>query len=285
VATGRSRGYSIPPPRTTHAAWPAGRKAYRRRRRLLTRCEAHSYHQVTLNSGTGAAPSPKACARLAGIRAVIFDMNGLLVDTEGLHAAATCEVLAGCGVACDRLDRVEFCGVTDRDMFRTLKRRHQLQESEDELCRRKAAAMAGRMGGGPTPLPGVPGVPLELRRRGYLLAVASSSDYESVRAVLEHVGLKDGVDVVVSGAEVRRGKPAPDVFLEAASRLDVEPASCLVVEDAPAGLAAAGAAGMPCVIVPCAITRSGDFSCATLRLNELPELLSYLAGPSRTASR
>ena len=222
-----------------------------------------------------------ARARLAGVRAVLLDMNGLLVDTEGQHAAATRQILAAIGVAYDERDRVGFCGVTDRDMFRMLKQRHGLLESEEELCRRKAAAVAERMGEGPRPMPGVPDVPRELRRRGYLLAVASSSDQASVRAALDYVGLGDGIDVVVSGAEVPRGKPAPDVFLEAATRLGVMPDRCLVVEDAPAGLAAARAAGMRCAIVPCVITRGADFSGATLLLRVLPELLSYMAGVSR----
>jgi HAD superfamily hydrolase (TIGR01509 family) len=133
-------------------------------------------------------------------------------------------------------------------------------------------------------MPGVPDVPRELRRRGYLLAVASSSDYGSIRTTLDHVGFTEAMDVVVSGATMPRGKPAPDVFLDAAIRLGVTPDGCLVVEDAPAGLAAARAAGMPCVIVPCDVTRGADFSAATLRLRELRELLSYLPGPSRAAS-
>ncbi|MCX6543457.1 MAG: HAD-IA family hydrolase [Acidobacteria bacterium] len=242
-------------------------------------------HDATPMSRHDARPQPShARARLAGVRAVVFDMNELLVDTEGIHAAATRQVLAAFGVAYDEHDRVEFCGVTDYDMFRVLKRRHRLQESEEELCRRNAAAVAGRVGEGPRQMPGVPDVPLELRRRGYLVAVASSSDHGSIRALLDRVGLRDSIDLVVSGAEVPRGKPAPDVFLEAAIRLGVEPSGCLVVEDAPAGLAAARAAGMPCVIVPCDVTRDTDFSGATLLLRELPELLSYLPGPSRGAS-
>jgi beta-phosphoglucomutase-like phosphatase (HAD superfamily) len=77
----------------------------------------------------------------------------------------------------------------------------------------------------------------------------------------------------VSGVEVARGKPAPDVFLEAAKRLGVAPAACVVVEDSERGVRAARAAGMRCFAVPCGETRHHDFSQATLVLPALPDLL------------
>jgi len=81
----------------------------------------------------------------------------------------------------------------------------------------------------------------------------------------------------VSGKEVGRGKPAPDVFLETARRLGLEPAACLVVEDSANGLAGAAAAGMACVIIPCGTTATQDFARATARLASLEQLPEWLS--------
>ena len=134
-------------------------------------------------------------------------------------------------------------------------------------------------------MPGVPAVPLELRRRGYRLALASSSRPSLIAATLAAIGVEHVFEVVVSATEVGRGKPAPDIFLEAARRLGVLPDRCLVVEDSYNGVCAALAAGMRCVAIPCETTRHQNFSRATARLASLPELLdSPVLAPPAAAS-
>ena len=90
----------------------------------------------------------------------------------------------------------------------------------------------------------MPAVPLELRRRGYRLALASSSRPSLIAATLAAIGVEHVFEVVVSATEVGRGKPAPDIFLEAARRIGVEPSLCMAFEDANLGVQAATAAGM-----------------------------------------
>jgi len=127
-----------------------------------------------------------------------------------------------------------------------------------------------------TAMPGVPDVPKRLFVDGYPLAVASSSEPEVIAAVIQALGLRGLFRAVVSAEEVPHGKPAPDVFLEAARRLDVAPARCLVIEDSAAGVRAAKAAGMTCVAIPCAETRHLDFSAADHRLATMTELSRLL---------
>jgi HAD superfamily hydrolase (TIGR01509 family) len=104
-----------------------------------------------------------------------------------------------------------------------------------------------------TELPVVPGAPEAVRRladTGLRLAVASSSNRELIDAVLRRLELSSCFEVTVSSEEVARGKPAPDVYLEAARRLDVDPSRCAAVEDSASGIRAAHAAGMRVVAYP-----------------------------------
>ena len=204
--------------------------------------------------------------------AVIFDMDGVLADSEPLHNDAVRDLLVEYGLT--EIDAVleEFVGTRDEDMFRALCARHALRDGAETLTARRTAMTVGRLARGVPPMPGVPEVPAWLGRQGYPLAVASSSCPEIIEATLAALGIRALFPVVVSSVGLARGKPAPDVFLEAATRLGIAPGRCLVVEDSRAGLLAAKAAGMSCAAVPCAFTRHLDFSAAHWRLDSLTAL-------------
>ena len=119
--------------------------------------------------------------------------------------------------------------------------------------------MLEQIGAGPIPMPGVPEVLERVRAGGYRLALASSAEVRLIQANLTALALGPLFEAVVSGTQVARGKPAPDVFLAVADRLAMAPDRCLVVEDSRNGLLAAKAAGMRCAVVPCAYTRHQDF--------------------------
>jgi HAD superfamily hydrolase (TIGR01509 family) len=125
-------------------------------------------------------------------------------------------------------------------------------------------------------MPGVPEVLHRVRAAGYRLALASSAEMAVIEANLGALAIGGLFEAVVSGAQVPRGKPAPDVFLAAAARLGVPAEACLVIEDSRNGLLAAKAAGMRCAVVPCAYTRHQDFREADHRLAALPDLLAVL---------
>ena len=109
-------------------------------------------------------------------------------------------------------------------------------------------------------MPGVPDVLERVRAGGYRLALASSAEVRVIQANLAALALGSLFEAVVSGTQVARGKPAPDVFLAAADRLGVAPDRCLVVEDSRNGLLAATPAGMTCAVMPCAHTRHRTFA-------------------------
>jgi len=210
------------------------------------------------------------------LQAVIFDMDGVLVDSEPFGFEALRRVMARHGLPYGEEENAEFLGRTTLDSCRILKARHLIPESEETLAGWYVEEMLEQITRGPIPMVGVPEVLREVRAAGYRMALASSAELRVIDANLAALSLRPLFEAVVSGIQVPRGKPAPDVFLAAAERLGVSPAACLVVEDSRNGLLAAKAAGMRCAVVPCAQTLHQDFGEADHRLAALPALLTLL---------
>jgi HAD superfamily hydrolase (TIGR01509 family) len=208
--------------------------------------------------------------------AVIFDMDGVLVDSEPFGFEALRRVMARYGLPYREEENAEFLGRTTLDSCRILRARHGLAESAETLADWYVEGMLEQIARGPSPMAGVPDVLRKIRAASYRMALASSADVRVIDANLTALGLRPLFDAVVSGTQVARGKPAPDVFLAAAERLGARPATCLVVEDSRNGLLAAKAAGMRCAVVPCAHTRHQDFGECDHRLAALPDLLALL---------
>jgi HAD superfamily hydrolase (TIGR01509 family) len=210
------------------------------------------------------------------LQAVIFDMDGVLVDSEPFGFKAMRRVMARHGLPYGEEENAEFLGRTTLDSCRILRARHRLLESEETLADWYVEAMLEQIARGPIPMAGVPEVLRGVRGAGYRLALASSAEVRLIDANLAALAIRPLFEAVVSGTQVARGKPAPDVFLAAAERLGVPAAACLVVEDSRNGLLAAKAAGMRCAVVPCAQTLHQEFGEADHRIAALPELLPLL---------
>jgi HAD superfamily hydrolase (TIGR01509 family) len=192
------------------------------------------------------ARRPPAAKRAAGatMKAVVFDMDGVLADTEPLHYEAAREVLVACGREYTWSMNREFFGRTTRDLFETLSARLELARPIDEYIAEYDAAVLRRLA---RPLPASDGLDWllgELAAHGCPVALASSSQRGWIAATLSSLGLSGRFDPIVSGDEVERSKPDPEIFLLAAERLGLAPTDCVVVEDSPAGLEAARAAEM-----------------------------------------
>ena len=207
------------------------------------------------------------------IAAVIFDLDGVLLDSEHAWEAARREVAEGSGGSWREDAQAHMMGMSTPEWTAWMRETLGVRLSPDEIFR----AVTDRIEAGyRRELPLLPGAreAVESMSRHWPLAVASSSSRVLIDLFLELSGLGPRFGATVSSEEVARGKPAPDVFLEAARRLGVAPEACLVIEDSQRGVHAARAAGMRCVAVPCGETRDHDFSAATLVLPTLSELLS-----------
>ena len=211
-----------------------------------------------------------------GVDAIIFDMDGVLFDSEPLGFEAMRRVMAGQGVAYTHADNDEFVGRTTLEECQVLTARHQLATDPRELTSEYVDILVGLIRQQPRPLPGVPGVLEALHAAKYRMALASSADLAVIGENLSALRLESFFEVIVSGTQVALGKPAPDVFVETARQLRVSPAACLVVEDSRNGLLAAKAAGMACAVVPCSSTRHQDFREADHVLQALWDLRALL---------
>jgi HAD superfamily hydrolase (TIGR01509 family) len=205
------------------------------------------------------------------IQAVIFDMDGMLTDSEPLWRIATVETLNAIGVPITLQDAVTTTGLRTDELVEHWYGVHpwpdpprkavegQIETRVIELIRERSV-----------PNPGVHEILALLSTAGYPLGVASSSASEVIQAVLETLGVARSFAVAQSAEHEPFGKPHPAVYIEAARRLGVAPVHCLAFEDSPNGVIAAKAARMPCVAIPDpALAADRRFLAADLRLASL----------------
>lgn len=197
---------------------------------------------------TGRSPDDGLSSPL--VRAVVFDLDGVLVDTEIWWDEVRLGFAAAFGRRWTEADRAAIMGSNTHQWSARMKHRLGLEMPEEEIARAVIDGMLIRyaMEGAPA-LDGAVDAVRRLSGR-YALAVASSAPPRVVEAALSGLGVRDLIEAVASSDEVARGKPAPDVFLLAAKRLAVDPAACLVAEDSLNGVLAARTAGMRVALVP-----------------------------------
>ncbi len=183
------------------------------------------------------------------IAAVVFDLDGVLIDSEQVWDDVR-EVLAReRGGRWHPGAQRDMMGMSSPEWSRYMHDVIGLREPPEEINREVVARMLVRYAGGPPWLPGAVDAVRRIAAR-WPLGLASSSNRELIDAVLEAGELTAVFAVSVSSEEVERGKPAPDVYLEAARRLGVAAERCVAVEDSHNGIRAAKAAGMACIAVP-----------------------------------
>ncbi|RJQ33418.1 HAD family phosphatase [Candidatus Parcubacteria bacterium] len=182
------------------------------------------------------------------IKSVIFDMDGVISDTQILHSRIESEILRDykINLAPEELTR-RFAGVADVEMFTKI-----FSEAGRPApdIQKIIEAKYLRMISPEVSVPEIPGTRefiMQLRKMRIPLALASGSSLAFIRFVLQNLGLDDCFGAVASSDEVENGKPAPDVFLLAAQRIGAGPATTLVIEDGASGMIAAEKAGMHCI--------------------------------------
>jgi HAD superfamily hydrolase (TIGR01509 family) len=214
------------------------------------------------------------------MRSVIFDLDGVLADSEPWWNEIDAKLLAEYGVAYRGEYHRNVLGVSYRLACEFYKKTFGLSASVEELMRRRGEIATEFFANRIDLFPSVKPVLKELRQMNLRLAVATSSLTASARPFLARHELTGFFDVVVTGEEVERGKPAPDIYLSAAEKLGVPADACLVVEDALSGVAAAKAAKMRVAAIP--DTRFVDpreyAKQADYVLSSLSELLPLITG-------
>ena len=204
------------------------------------------------------------------ITSVIFDLDGLLADTERLHCLAYQEALRFHGAAVTDREYGEHWVRSGRGIAEWITDRG-LTLDPIALRADKSRAYLDLLRSQLRPMEGALALLEKLHGRKNL-ALASSSYRDAVDGVLTGLGITRYFQVIVTGLDVSRVKPAPDIFLAAAEQLRVSPAECVVLEDAEKGVIAANLAGMRCIAIPNQHTYHHDFSRATRVCSSLNEI-------------
>ena len=219
------------------------------------------------------------------MEAVLYDMDGLIVDTEPIHFQAFREYMQRHGVDMPESMMSNFIGFPERDNLRDLKQKYGLDVTLDEMVAERRAVYLHLVGTLPlTVFPGFWEFTAEAKQRGMKQAVVSSAPAEQVELVLGRLfeGRRDlgraaeYFDAIVTGNDIEHNKPAPDIYLVGSERLGVPPALCLALEDSPPGAQSAAAAGMLVVAIPNEYTEGLAFPGAASVLPSLEVARRYL---------
>ncbi len=215
------------------------------------------------------------------IRAVLFDMDGLIIDSEPIHFRAFRGFMQNHGVALPESVMPEFIGYNEIENIRWLKERYDLPQPLEELVLERRGVYAHLLETADLPVfPGFWELSAEAKRRDLQQAVVSSSVRPQVELPLTR--LLEGrdpyqyFDAIISGDDVTHTKPAPDIYLLALERLGVPASAAIAFEDTPAGVKSAATAGIAVYAVPNEYTRELHFPEATAVLNSLTDALPYL---------
>lgn len=206
--------------------------------------------------------------------AVVFDVDGVLVDSYLAHFQSWVALAEECG--CHKMTEDEFratFGRTSRETITQLWPGDGLTDAEiARLDDRKEQIFRDMLRSDFRPISGAAELIDELKAAGFAIAAGSSGPPDNVFLVLDGLGRRDQFDAVVTGVDVHRGKPDPEVFLLCAQRLGMLPSSCMVIEDAVVGIEAANGAGMSSVALVAAGRDPSQFHRADLVIRELSEL-------------
>lgn len=184
-----------------------------------------------------------------GAKGVIWDMDGVIVDSGPHHFKAWQKVFGERGVQFTEEDFKKKFGQRNDTIIRYALGEKTTAQEIEQVAREKEETFRRLAGDNLRPYPGAIELVRSLRGRGFKVALSSSAPFENIRLVTGALKIGDCFDAIVSGHEVSEGKPSPQGFLLAARRLSLKPERCIVIEDAVAGVEACLRAGMRCVAV------------------------------------
>ena len=181
------------------------------------------------------------------MKAVIFDMDGVIIDSEPIHFEVDMQTMREFGVNISKDELNKYVGTTNEYMLNDLINKYKIQKSIKEILEYKMELTIRRIK--ETKINAISGIPellISLKHNNIKTAIGSSSPKELIITVIEKFQLGKYFDCIVSGDEVKEGKPKPDIYLEVSKRIGVNPEECNVIEDSRNGVLAAKNAGMKC---------------------------------------
>jgi beta-phosphoglucomutase family hydrolase len=182
------------------------------------------------------------------MKAVIFDMDGVIIDSEPLHYLSDKTLLARLGVEVPDNYLDKYVGVTNPVMWKEIIKDFAIPKDLQEILNtQKSMKLKLLKNGDYKAIEGIPELLKDLYKHRIPIAIASSSSSIFIKEVIKTLKIGRYIDIYVSGENVEKSKPEPDIFLKAAELLELKPASCVVIEDSKNGVIAAKKAGMKCI--------------------------------------
>ncbi len=207
------------------------------------------------------------------INTVIFDMDGVLINSEPVHIRNEQEIFKELGIEVGEEEHHSFIGVAAKEVWRRVIKNHQLDKTPDELFKYGNEKYLEYLRKGEVP-PVEGGIELARFFRDQRLDVllASSSSFVAISAVLNEFGWENDFDHIVSSDDIKHSKPAPDAFLKAAELVGEDPSCCVVIEDSTNGVKAAKSAGMFCIGYQSDLAPYQDLAEADMIVTSLSEI-------------
>jgi HAD superfamily hydrolase (TIGR01509 family) len=182
------------------------------------------------------------------LKAVIFDLDGVLIDSEPFHLVVNKKIFVDLDIVLSEEDYQGFIGTTHKYMWSTIKKKYGLPQSVPELVNMQVGGNINYIRDEKiVAIQGVTDLLSELKKENIKIGIASSSPTEVIELVIKKLNISEYFSAIVGGEKIEKGKPAPDIFFEAAKWLNTKPENCVVIEDSENGVKAAKAAGMKCV--------------------------------------
>ncbi|GIP29377.1 phosphatase [Paenibacillus sp. J23TS9] len=182
------------------------------------------------------------------MKAFIFDMDGVIIDSEPIHFEIDVETMKYFGVTITPHELERFVGMTNPEMWSVLKQDYSLPQSVSEIIEYQLKLKIELIRSiDLAPIEGIQELIFDLKQNNISIGLASSSPISFIHEVLRKYNFFEYFDSIVSGEEVAKGKPAPDIYLEASNQLNIKPSECWVLEDSKHGIQAAKSAGMKCI--------------------------------------
>ena len=213
---------------------------------------------------------------LSGIRAVFWDNDGVLVDTEPLYYQATRETLAAVGIELTPEQYYQFFLVQNCGAFHLAQAKGLSDAAIDALRDARNARYNDLLKTSPVAIAGVEAV-LQRMKGKFVMGIVTSSHRDHFDTTHQHTTLVQYVDFVLTSEDYATTKPDPAPYLAAIQKSGCRPEACLVVEDSERGLIAATRAGLKCVVIPRDLTRNGDFRAAYRVLDDISQIPTLLA--------
>ena len=208
-------------------------------------------------------------------KAIIWDMDGVLVESEIMHVQAEAETLKQYGIDLSPIDCTQFMGMGLHQYFEEIAKCFSVELPIDEVLQKHAVTLHGYYSGKFPIVPHAPEVVRELSQK-YPMALATSMDRRLADLYLVRLGITDNFKVVIGGDEVAHAKPDPEIFLTAAHKLGIDPSETIIVEDSGHGVHAGKAAGGFVIARQAVHNQSQDLSQADHIITDLRDISVYL---------